>query len=303
MSDALTTSLPADNGARRRSRRALGMAFGLTATGLVAEAIGGWWSGSLALWSDAAHMLTDSIALAIGFVACRVALRPATPAKTYGLLRMEILAALLNGVILIPVAGGIVIEAVRRYADPPEIRAGPMMAVALVGLAINCVCAVMLFRSQAGSLNVRGAFFHVVGDTLGSVGTLIAGALIAAFGWRIADPLVSVGIAGLILVGAWNLVRESTEILLEGTPAHIELLEVQEALLAVEGVKSLHDLHVWTLTSGTYSMSCHVVVEGDRARQGILESLAAVCRDRFRIEHTTIQLEETSLEHSEARVH
>lgn len=295
--------IPADNPARRKSRRALGLACGLTATGLVAEAIGGWWSGSLALWSDAAHMLTDSIALGIGFIACRVATRPATPAKTYGLLRFEILAALLNGVILIPVAGGIVVEAVRRYADPPEIKAGPMMGIALVGLAINCVCAAMLFRSQSSSLNVRGAFFHVVGDTLGSVGTVVAGVLIATLGWSIADPLVSIGIACLILVGAWNLVRESAEILLEGTPAHIELSEVQDALLAVEGVKSLHDLHVWTLTSGTYSMSCHVVVDGDRPRQGILESLAGICCERFRIEHTTIQMEETSLEHLEARVH
>lgn len=287
---------------RASPRHALGLAWGLTLLGMVAEAWGGWWSGSLALWSDAAHMLTDTIALGLGFLAARVSCRPATPGRTFGLLRVEILATLANGVILVPLAGMIVMEAFHRFGNPTPLRAGPMLGVASLGFVINCVCAALLFRAQRTSLNVRGVFFHVIGDTIGSVGTLIAGGLVAGFGWVLADPIASTGIAVLILVGACHLVWEAAEILLEGTPRHIDLPYVENDLRSVGGVKSVHDLHIWTLTSGMYAMSCHAVAEGDRSRQEILTDLAALCRDRYRIEHTTIQIEETSLESSESRI-
>lgn len=279
--------------------RALWIALTLTGIFTLVEFAGGWFTNSLALMADAGHMLTDAAALGLSLFALRFAARPATARKTYGFQRVEILAALVNGVTLVVISLVIFYEAYERLFSPPLVKSGPMLVIACAGLIINLLCASALHGSHSSNLNVRGALLHVIGDALGSVGAIVAGILMLTKGWYLADPLISFVVGLLILYNSWRLVKDSVDILLEGTPAHIDLETVHSALNSVEGVASIHDLHIWTLTSGIHAMSCHAVVCGSDDRHQILEQLSAIVRSRFKIDHTTIQLEEVSLQHQE----
>jgi cobalt-zinc-cadmium efflux system protein len=274
----------------RQHTRALKVVLGLTLVIMVAEVIGGWLANSLALLADAGHMLTDSAAVALALFASWIAGRPATAAKTFGYLRLEILAALVNGTVLIGLAGLIVWQAIGRLMVPPQIEPRILFGVAALGLVGNAVALRMLHAGHEQSLNVRGAYLHVLGDLLGSVGALAAGAIILLTGWTMADPLVSLLIAVLILIGAARLVRESVDVLLEATPPHIDLNEVADAIAAVPGVTQVHDLHVWTVTSGVVAMSGHAVVCEPEQNQDVLSTVQARMAD-LGIHHVTVQIE------------
>jgi cobalt-zinc-cadmium efflux system protein len=272
------------------SRRRLSWALGITAAVMVAEVVGGWLAGSLALLADAGHMLADAAALGLALVAARIAQRPATPERSFGLLRLEILAALVNGALLLAIAVGIGIEAWRRMQAPPPVDGRLLLAVAAVGLVANVVAVAILHRGHEHSLNQRGAYLHVLGDLLGSVGALAAGAIVLGTGWTLADPVISVLIGGLVLVSAWRLVKESADVLLEATPDHIALADVHDRIASVPGVDSVHDLHVWTVTSGMVAMSGHLVVRNPTDNQPVLEEV----QERMRalgILHVTVQME------------
>ena len=253
--------------------------------------VGAVWTGSLALLADAGHMLADVGGLALALFAIWIGGRPPTPAKTYGYYRVEILAAFVNALALLAVAGAVLVEAYQRLRTPPDVLGGPMLVIALVGLAANLGCAWLLHADAAASLNVRGAYLHVLGDALSSVGVVVAAALVVATGWSIADPLASVAIALIIVPRTWGLLLQAVNVLLEGTPTHLDLGEIEAAIRRVPGVRRVHDLHVWTLTSGREAMSAHVVVEDVGASDRLLRELHEVLHARFGIDHTTIQLE------------
>ena len=276
---------------RAASRTALSWALALTAFTMVVEAVAGWWSGSLALLADAGHMLGDTAALALALVALRLAARPASGRRSFGHYRAEILAALANGIVLGVIAAFIVFEAIGRLGEERIIDGVPMLAAAIVGLVVNLVCAFILNRAGDEGLNVRGAFLHVVGDTLGSAGAIVAGVVILAVGWTPIDVIVACVVALLILVSAVRLVLDSVDVLLESVPRHLDLGEIEQALAAVAGVTSVHDLHVWCVTSGFECLSCHVVLAADADGDAVLEALAALAAGRFGIGHTTFQLE------------
>jgi cobalt-zinc-cadmium efflux system protein len=277
--------------ARAAGRRGLKIVLGLTATFMVVEFVGGWLSNSLALMADAAHMLSDVAAIGLALFAMWFARRPATPEKTFGYLRMEILAALVNGVALGVIAIAICVEAYRRFREPAAVDTTLMLSVALIGLTVNVIAAALLHRSAGHSLNVRGAYLHVLGDLLGSVGAVGAALLIMATGWLAADPLISVFVAALILFSSWKLVRESVDVLLEAVPSHIDLAEVRGAIEELSGVDEVHDLHVWSVTSGFLAMSGHAVVQEPERNQEILEEIHRRMRREFGIRHVTVQLE------------
>jgi cobalt-zinc-cadmium efflux system protein len=265
----------------------------ITAIFLVAEFIGALYTNSLALLADSGHMLTDVAALSLSFFAMRFAQRRATPRKTYGFYRVEILAALLNGVFLVLVSLYIFYEAYHRFRNPPQVKADWMLVVAIVGLLANLASAWILFGQHHENLNVRGAFFHVLTDAIGSVGAILASIAIIVSGFQVADPLISIVVAVLILWSSWILIRDAIDILLEGTPAHINIVNLREQLGCVAGVGSVHDLHVWTLTSGVLAMSCHVVADQESFnRTALLSRVNDVAREQFHIDHTTIQIEE-----------
>lgn len=262
----------------------------LTLLFMVVEAVGGWLSGSLALLADAGHMLTDAGALGLTLLSAWIALRPASHSKTYGYQRWEILAALINGAALFGIAGWVVVEAVQRIQHPEPIRAGLFLVVAAGGLLVNLISLKILHGIRDGNLNTRGAYLHVLGDALGSVGALTAAAIIATTGWTLADPIVSIVLALLILVGAWRLVRESTDILLESVPGHVSMAEVQRRILAVSGVTAVHDLHVWGVTSDLVAMSGHAIVPDLGRHPEVLERIRSEV-GQLGIGHVTIQLE------------
>lgn len=275
---------------RAESRRRLVLALGITATVMIAEAVGGWLAGSLALLADAGHMLADAAALGLALFVARVAQRPATPERSFGLLRLEILAALVNGALLIAIAIGIGVEAWHRLKAPPTVDGSLLLGIAVVGLVANLVSLRILHHGHEHSLNQRGAYLHVLGDLLGSVGALAAGGIVVATGWVMADPLISVLITLLVLGSAWRLIKESTDILMEATPNHIALGDVHDRIASVPGVDSVHDLHVWTVTSGVVAMSGHLVVRNPTDNQPVLEAV----QDRMRalgINHVTVQME------------
>jgi cobalt-zinc-cadmium efflux system protein len=277
--------------AASRSRAALAATLGLTATFMVVEFAAGLWTGSLALVADAGHMLTDGAALGLALFASWIAVRPPTPAKTYGYYRAEILAAMVNALLLLVVAGGILYEAWRRIRTPSAVLGVPMAVVAAAGLAVNVLCAWLLHRGARDSLNVRAAYLEVVSDALSSLAALGAAGVVITTGLTVADPLASAAIALLIVPRTWRLLRQAVNVLLEGTPAHLELSEIETAMTTVAGVRRVHDLHVWTLTSGREAMSAHVVVDDVRESERLLDSLHALLHARFGIDHTTIQLE------------
>ena len=271
----------------------------LTGGYLLVELLGGVLTGSLALLADAAHMGTDVFGLALALFAVWLGGRAPTPGRTYGADRAEILAAAVNAAVLFAVAGDLLTEAWRRLQAPPEVQSLPMLAVAAVGLAVNLV-GVGLLRGGAGeSLNVAGAFQEVVADLLGSLAVLAAGALMLLTGWWYADPLFSVAIGLFIIPRTWRLLREAVHVLLEGTPAGVDLAAVRAALQAVPGVRAVHDLHVWSITSGSAALSAHVLLDGDPGgaeRARLLSALGALLRERFGLAHTTLQLEDPGVE-------
>ncbi|HXG15243.1 MAG TPA: cation diffusion facilitator family transporter [Calidithermus sp.] len=263
----------------------------LTGAFLVVEAVGAWFTGSLALAADAGHMLTDVGGLALALFAIWIAARPPTPEKTFGYYRAEILASVVNALLLLVAAGWILVEAYRRLLAPREVLGGPMMAVAGLGLAVNLFGAWLLRRGAGESLNIRAAYLEVLADALTSLAVLAAAAVVTVTGWTVADPLASAVIALLIVPRTWRLLRQAVNILLEGVPAHLELGEIEAAMLAVPGVRRVHDLHVWTLTSGREAMSAHVVVDDPADSERLLDELHRVLHARFGIDHTTIQLD------------
>jgi len=262
----------------------------ITAAVMVAEAVGGWLAHSLALLADAGHMLADVAALGLSLVVTALAQRPVTAERTFGLLRLEILAALVNGAALIVIALGIGFEAYRRLRAPAEVQGMLLLIIAGVGLAANAVGAAILHRGHHHSLNQRGAYLHIVSDLLGSVGALLAGVIILATGWVQADPAISVLISLLILGSAWRLVKDSTDVLLEAAPAHIALSDVHDRIASIPGVASVHDLHVWTVTSGVIAMSGHLVVQNPTDNQRVLEAVQARLGG-MGIRHVTVQME------------
>jgi len=264
--------------------------FALTALFMVVEAVGGWMSGSLALLADAGHMLTDVGALGLTLLTAWIARRPASATKTYGYLRWEILAALVNGALLFGIAALVVVEAIGRLRQPEPIQGGLFLVVALAGLVVNGVSLGLLHGHHDGHLNTRGAYLHVLGDLLGSVGAVAAAGIVLLTGWTAADPVVSIVLSLLILVGAWRLVRESTDVLLEAVPRHIAMPEVERRMLAVPGVAAVHDLHVWTVTSGMVAMSGHAMVPDLERHPEVLEGLRTALGG-LGIGHVTLQLE------------
>lgn len=271
-------------------RRRLLAVLLLTALFMVVELAAGLVSGALALVADAGHMLTDVGALGLSLFTAMLARRPADPKRTYGYLRWEILAALVNGAALFGLAAWVVIEAVARISSPRPIQTGIFLVVAALGLVVNLISLRVLHSSQHGSLNVRAAYLHVLGDALGSVGALAAAVLIRLTGWTVADPIVSILLSLLILAGAWRLLKESTDILLEAVPAHLSLEAVRDRMLQVAGVRTVHDLHVWTVTSGVVAMSGHAVVPELAAHPAALLGLRQALAG-LGIGHATIQLE------------
>jgi cobalt-zinc-cadmium efflux system protein len=283
---------------RAEDRRRLRLVLTVTLTVLVAELVGAWWSGSLALLADAGHMATDAGAVLLALAASMVAARPATTRRTFGLHRAEILAALVNAMVLLVLCGYLVVEGVRRIGDPPEIEAGPMLWFAVAGLVANGFSLALLVGRRESSLNMRGAYLEVLGDLLGSVAVVVAAVVVATTGFLRADPLATLLIAAVILPRALTLAREAVEVLLEGTPAGIDVEEIREHLLDVPGVVEVHDLHVWTITSGMPSLSVHVTVEDETlARVGVgqlLDRFSGCVAEHFEVAHTTFQLEPLS---------
>jgi len=275
---------------RQESRRRLTLVLGITAAVMVAEAVGGWLAHSLALLADAGHMLADVAALGLSLVVAYLAQRPATAERTFGLLRLEIVAALVNGAALLAISLGIALEALQRFRAPSQVHGALLLGVAGVSLVANLAGASILHRGHHHSLNQRGAYLHIVGDVLGSAGALAAGAIILATGWVQADPLISVLIAVLILGSAWRLVKESTDILLEAAPGHIALADVHDRIASIPGVASVHDLHVWTVTSGVIAMSGHLVVQNPGDNQRVLEAVQERL-GAMGIGHVTVQME------------
>ena len=276
---------------RTHDRRALGWALRLTAVFCVVELIGGWWTNSLALLSDAVHMLTDVAALALGLFALWVAGRPASANKTFGYHRAEILAALANGVALCVAVVFIIREAVERLSAEKRVDTSVMLVIAALGLAVNIFCAWLLAPREGSSLNLRAAFLHVLADLLGSLGAVAAALIIMATGWYAADAVAACVIAVLVLFSAWELVRESLDILMEAVPGHIDIERLRGDMEQVPGTRRVHDLHVWTLTTGRYALSAHAVVDADASGDMILEQMRKLLADRFEVHHVTIQLE------------
>lgn len=276
----------------------------ITATIMVLEFAGGLLTNSLALLSDSGHMLSDASSLALSLVAFWFAARPASPSKTYGFYRFEILAALFNGVTLFLIAGFIMWEAYQRFNEPPEVSSLPMILIASVGLLANLLSAYALIRKGdvKNNLNLRSAYLHVLGDALGSVGAVAAGILMLAFGWYIADPIISVLVSLLILRSAWGVIKHTVHILMEGTPATIDREKVSATLASVPGVLDVHDLHIWTITSGMDSLSCHLLVADDTDQQAVLQQALGLIEKKFKIEHATIQIETSAIRHSELKV-
>lgn len=275
------------------NERRLKIALGLTGTFLIIEVIGGLWTGSLALLSDAAHMLTDVMALIIALLAIRIGKRAADDRRTFGYKRFEILAAALNAVVLFLVAFYILYEAYQRFQNPPDIEAGWMMAVAVAGLIINIISMRMLAKSSEHSLNVKGAYLEVLSDMVGSIGVIAAALIIKFTGWWQVDPILAVLIGFWILPRTWKLLSESINILLEGVPLGVDMKKLQADLKALPGIVEVHDLHVWAITSGSNSVTAHLLIASDAAGVALMEQAQAVVKAHG-IEHSNFQIEVTA---------
>lgn len=275
------------------NKKVLLIAFVLITLFMIVEVIGGILTNSLALLADAGHMLSDAVALGLALAAFKYGERAASNSKTYGYKRFEILAAFINGLTLIGISGYIIYEAISRFAEPPEVASVGMLVVAVCGLLINMIVAWILMRGSdvKGNLNMRGAFLHVLGDLLGSVGAIAAGLLMLFFGWSIADPIASLLVAALILVSGFRVTRDSVHVLMEGKPASVDVDEVKNELQSLPGVLSIHDLHTWSITSDFPALTAHVVVGHGIDRDDLLKTAKRLLHDRFGIHHTTLQLE------------
>ncbi len=285
-----------DHGLRQVSaggKKDILIALSITLLMMIAEAIGGLLSNSLALLSDAGHMLTDNLALLLSFFAMTFASLPATERKTYGFYRLEILAAFVNGIVLVLISLYIMYQAYLRMVHPQPVQGMLMLVIAIVGLIANVVGALFLFKHSHTSLNIRGAYLHIVGDALSSVGVVIGGVIILYMGWYLIDPILSVLISLVIIYGAWSLVKESVNILLESAPAHISIDAIAAEIAKIKGVREAYHIHVWTITSGVYALSAHVLID-DQLVSGsreLLDSIRGLLADRFKVLHSTIQLE------------
>jgi cobalt-zinc-cadmium efflux system protein len=279
------------HGGGSQNARALATALAITFTYTVAEIIGGLITGSLALLADAGHMLSDNFSLGLALFAFWLSAKPPTPERSFGFKRAEILAALINGVTLVAISLWIFYEAYHRFQDPPEILGGWMMAVAVIGLFVNVAAAWVLMRSETESLNLQGALRHVLADLAGSAGVIAAALIIMLTGWLYADPIISVLIGFLVLVSSWKLLRDSVSILLEQSPLGMDANEVGRKMVSVEGVEEVHDLHVWTITSGFPALAAHVLVGNDQDCHERRREIEKVLYREFGIEHTTLQVD------------
>lgn len=290
---------------RQGNKKGLLIALLITTGIMFLEFFGGLFTNSLALLSDSGHMLSDASALLLSLVAIWFSSKPPSSVRTFGGYRFEILAALFNGITLFVIAGFIVWEAFGRFVEPPTVASGTMMLIAAIGLFANLLSALALMRKGdvKNNVNLRGAYLHVLGDALGSIGAIVAGILMLLFDWFIADPIISVVVALLILKSAWGLIKHSVHILMEGTPRAIDQTEVKAALEKIEGVLDVHDLHIWTITSGLDSLSCHIVIEDEKKGQYILQQALDKLKVTFHLEHATIQVETAEIKHSELKCH
>ncbi|MCC5892517.1 cation diffusion facilitator family transporter [Exiguobacterium sp.] len=273
------------------NQRALFWAFVLIATFMVVEVIGGLWTNSLALLSDAGHMLGDAAALGLSFLAVRFGVRSATPRQTFGYRRFEILAAFVNGVTLLVISMYIIIEAYKRLFAPPEILSEGMLVIAVVGLLVNILAAWILMRGERDNLNVRSALLHVFGDLLGSVGAITAALLIFLFGWTLADSIASLFVAVLIMVSGYRVTRDAVHILMEGAPAEVDVVAMQQDLMTVAGVKEVHDLHVWSITSNELAVTCHVLIGEATDDQKVLHEVTDRMKRFGTFKRSTVQIE------------
>lgn len=284
--------LPQRKPERKESIEKMTAVFALTAVFMFVEALGGWFTHSLALIADAGHMLTDTGSLALALLAFRFSARPANSRKTYGYYRVEIVAALINALVLLLISFFILYEAWRRFQDPPDIKTTPMLVIAVLGLIVNGISMKLLGVHAHSNLNVRGAYLEVMSDMLASVGVIAASLIVMCTGWLFIDPVASVAIGLFILPRTWNLLNEAVHILLEGTPAHIDLAAVDLAIKEVAFVRAVHDLHVWTIASGVDAMSAHITLTDSSQSGKVLAELKDVLGTRFGLWHTTLQLEE-----------
>jgi cobalt-zinc-cadmium efflux system protein len=289
----------ADAGSANRRRLAITLALAAGYMGV--EVVGGLWTGSLALLADAGHMLADVAALALALFASWIASRPSGARWTYGLARAEILAALAQGAALLAVATLVVLEAFERLSAPRPIEGPGMLLVATGGLLVNAIGLWILNAGRRDNLNVRGAWLHVLSDALGSVGAMLAGVLVWRLGWTRADPAASLAICSLILVSAWQLLRDAVDVLMEAAPRHLALEEIETALAGLPDAIRVHDLHVWSIGSGEISLSCHLVVEKDGRGTELLSQAYRVLGERFGIDHATVQIEPVDFEHETPR--
>ncbi|OCT11670.1 zinc transporter ZitB [Paenibacillus pectinilyticus] len=281
------------------NKQGLLIALLITAGIMVLEFVGGLWTNSLALLSDSGHMLSDAGSLALSLLAFWFAAKPKSARLTFGFHRFEILAALFNAVTLFVIAGLIIWEAILRFLHPSTVASGSMMLIASVGLLANLISAWSLMRKGDvhGNLNLRSAYMHILGDALGSVGAIVAGAVMLLFGWYTADPIISIIVSLLILKGAWGILKSTLHILMEGTPSAISLASVQNVLEGLEGVVDVHDLHVWTITSGIDSLSCHLRIADTQDSQAVLQQALTSIEKTFGITHATIQIEKSTINH------
>ncbi|MBI4232979.1 MAG: cation transporter [Chloroflexi bacterium] len=296
---AVAANLAGRRESRRASRKSLTLVLAFTALFMVVEVAGGLLTHSLALLADAGHMASDVAALLLAVAASWYSIRPATARRSWGYYRLEILAALGNGLLLGLIAAYIVWEAYHRIQAPPAVKSVPMLIIATLGLGVNLGAALILVRQRASSLNVQGAFLHVIGDALGSGGAILAALVMLFTGWYLADPIISIVITLIILFSAWRLIHQTVDILMESTPRHIDPYKIRDRLMELQGVKDVHDLHIWTLTTGFVAMSGHVVlspkVDGLDGEQGVLLGLRHRLKQEFGIDHATVQLETKAL--------
>ncbi|GAE63850.1 cation transporter [Chryseobacterium indologenes] len=288
--------------AASKHKKNLLIVLALSGTYLIAEVIGGIVTNSLALLADAAHMLTDVVGLLLAFIAIKIGERKADPSKTYGYYRTEILAAVINAVVLLGISVYVLVEAYKRFQDPPEVQSTSMLIVAGIGLIVNIVGLMILRKDSEASLNMKGAYFEVLSDMLTSVGVMIAGVIMLTTGWYYADPLISAAIGLLIFPRTWKLLMEAVHVLLEGTPKDVNIQELHNSLEKTPGVKDVHDLHVWSLTSSVNAMSAHIVKDEAYAQNQLLKTLTDQTTKNFKISHTTFQIEEEGYQENEVHL-
>lgn len=274
-----------------KNKKNLAIVFGLTAFYLIVEVVGGFWTGSLALLADAGHMLTDVAGVGLALLAIWFAEKPASPERTYGYYRVEILAALTNAVVLILISIYILYEAYQRFKNPPEVESLGMLGVAAIGLVVNLIGMYILRAGSTESLNMKGAYFEVLSDMLTSIGVIIAGIIMLTTGWYYADPLISAGIGLFILPRTWSLLKDAVGVLIEGTPSDVNIATLRESLGKVEGVAGIHDLHIWSLTSGVNAMSVHAVLADGAEHDDVLARVHDFVPKNFKISHVTVQTE------------